>query len=51
MVGWLFRRQNVKTCERGLTNEFKKQNLDVNDAIAMQPKSPPFSSEGNFRAD
>lgn len=51
MVGWLLRRQNVKTCECGLTNDFKKQNLDVNDATAIEPKSPPaFSSEGDFRA-
>lgn len=49
MVGWLFRRQNMKTCESGLTNDFKKQNLDANDAI--QPKSPPpFPSEEYFRA-
>lgn len=51
MVGWLFQRQNVKTCERGLTNDIKKKNFDVNDAVAIEPRSPPpFSSEGNFRA-
>lgn len=49
MAGWLFQRQNMKTCECGLTNDFKNQNLEVNDAT--EPKSsPPFSSEGNFVA-
>lgn len=49
MVGWLFQRQDMKDCECGLTNDFKNQNLDVNDAV--KPKvPPPFSSEGNFGA-